>query len=190
MEFEELRKIWDAQNNHPLYAINEKAMYNLVLSKKKQAHHITNISELLLIFVNIGSGILVLALNIFKQSGNISLYVLSAWMLGSALYTLVRRIQRIKGDQQFDRSISGDLIHAISMASYQVRISQIMRWNILPVAGLTLLGLWEGGKPIWIVVIVLLFFALTFYAGGWEHNIYKRKKRELEILQKKLGNES
>jgi hypothetical protein len=48
MEFEELRKIWDAQNNQPLYAINEKAMYNLILSKKKQAHHITNISELLI----------------------------------------------------------------------------------------------------------------------------------------------
>lgn len=190
MEFEELKKIWDIQNNQPLYAINEKAMYNLILSKKKQAHHITNISELLLIFVNIGSGILVFAINFYKQSGNISLYVLSAWMVGSALYTLVRRIQRIKGNQQFDRSISGDLDHAISMASYQVRISQIMRWNILPIAGFTLLGLWEGGKPIWIAVIVLLFFALTYYAGRWEHNIYKRKKRELEILQKKLGNES
>ena len=189
MEFEELKKIWDAQNNQPLYAINEKAMYNLVLSKKKQAHHITNISELLLIFVNIGSGILILALNLFKQSGNISLYVLSAWMLGSALYTLIHRIQRIKGNQQFDRSINGDLSHAISMASYQVRISQIMRWNILPIAMLTLLGLWEGGKPIWIAIIVLLFFALSYYAGGWEHNIYKKKKRELEILQKKLGSE-
>ena len=190
MEFEELRKIWDAQNNQPLYAINEKAMYNLILSKKKQAHHITNISELLLIFVNLGAGIMILALNLFRQSVNISLYVLSAWMLVTALYTLVRRIQRIKGDQQFDRSISGDLSHAISMASYQIHISQIMRWNIVPIAALTLLGLWEGGKPIWIVVIVLLFFVLTFYAGGWEHNIYKRKKRELEILQKKLGNES
>jgi len=31
---------------------------------------------------------------------------------------------------------------------------------------------------------------LSYYAGGWEHNTYKRKKRELEILQKKLGNES
>ena len=190
MEFEELRKIWDAQNNQPLYAINEKAMYNLILSKKKQAYHITNISELLLIFVNLGAGIMILALNLFRQSVNISLYVLSAWMLVTALYTLVRRIQRIKGDQQFDRSISGDLSHAISMASYQIHISQIMRWNIVPIAALTLLGLWEGGKPIWIVVIVLLFFALTFHAGGWEHNIYKRKKRELEILQKKLGNES
>jgi hypothetical protein len=190
MEFEELRKIWDAQNDQPLYAINEKAMYNLILSKKKQAHHITNISELLLIFVNLGAGIMTLAMNLFKQNVNISLYVLSAWMLATALYTLVRRNQRIKGDQQFDRSVSGDLSHAISMASYQVRISQIMRWNIVPIALFTLLGLWEGGKPVWIVVIVLLFFALTYYAGGWEHSIYKRKKRELEILQKKLGNES
>jgi hypothetical protein len=190
MEFEELKKVWDAQTDQPLYAINEKAMYNLILSKKKQAHHITNISELLLIFVNMGSGILILGINLFKPGGNISLYILSAWMLATALYTLVRRIQRIKGNQQFDRSISGDLSHAISMASYQVHISQIMRWNILPIAAFTLLGLWEGGKPIWIVVIVLLFFALTYYAGGWEHNIYKRKKRELEILQKKLSNES
>jgi len=189
MEFEELRKIWDAQNNQPLYAINEKAMYNLILSKKKQAYHITNISELLLIFVNLGTGLMILAMNLFKQSVNISLYVLSAWTLATALYTLVRRNQRIKGAQQFDRSISGDLNHAISMASYQVRISQIMRWNILPIAAFTLLGLWEGGKPIWIAMVVLLFFALSYYAGGWEHNIYKRKKRELEVLKKKLDSE-
>ena len=190
MEFEELKKIWNAQDNQPLYAINEKAMYNLVLSKKKQAHHITNISELLLIFVNLGAGIMILALNLFKQSVNISLYVLSAWMLASALYTLVRRIQRIKGDQQFGRSMSSDLDHAISTASYQVRISQIMLWNILPIGALTTLGLWEGGKSIWIVIVVLLFFALSYYAGGWEHNIYKRKKRELEVLKKKLASES
>ena len=189
MEFDELQKIWNEQNNQPLYAINEKAMYNIILSKKKQAHHITNISELLLIFVNIGSGILILGINLFKQSGNISLYLLSAWMLGSALYILVRRIQRKNGDNQFDRSMRGDLRHAISVTTYQAHISQIMRWNILPIAALTLLGLWEGGKPIWIALIVLLFFALTYYAGGWEHNIYKRKKRELEILQNKLDKE-
>src|SRR4051812_47574418 len=41
MEFDEMKKIWDSQNNEPLYAINEKALYNRILSKKKQAHHIT-----------------------------------------------------------------------------------------------------------------------------------------------------
>ena len=186
MEFEELRKIWDAQNDQPLYAINEKAMYNLILSKKKQAHHITNISELLIIIVYIITGSFVLGKNLFDQSSNISMYVLSAWMLGSALFILVNRIRRIKGDNRFDRSMSGDLDHAISVATYQVRISQIMLWNILPIGALTILGLWESGKPIWIAMVVLLFFALSYYGGGWEHNIYKRKKRELEVLKNKL----
>ena len=190
MEFEELKKIWDAQNNQPLYAINEKAMYNYILSKKRQAHHITNISELLIIVVNICSGSVVLGMNLLKQNGNLSLYILSFWMFGSALFMLVNRIRRIKGNNQFDRSMSGDLSYAVSLATYQVRISQIMRWNILPIGALTVLGLWEGGKPVWIAIIVLLFFALTYYAGGWEHNIYKRKKRELEILKKKLDDES
>jgi hypothetical protein len=190
MEFEELRKIWDAQNNQPLYAINEKAMYNIILSKKKQAHHITNISELLIIIVYIITGSVILGMNLFDQSGNISMYVLSVWMLGSSLFMLVNRIRRIKGGNQFDRSMSGDLDYAISVATYQVRISQIMLWNILPIGALTTLGLWEGGKPIWIAMVVLLFFALSYYAGGWEHNIYKRKKRELEALKKKLASES
>ena len=188
MEFEELRKIWDAQNDQPLYAINEKAMYNLILSKKKQAHHITNISELLIVIVYFITGSVVLSMNFYDQSGNISMYVLSVWILGSALFILVNRIRRIKDGNRFDRSMSGDLDHAISVAAYQVRISQIMLWNILPIGALTILGLWEGGKPIWIAIVVLLFFALTYYAGGWEHNIYKRKKRQLEVLKKKLDN--
>ena len=189
MEFEELKKIWDVQTNQPLYAINEKTMYNLILSKKKQAHHITNISELLIIIVYIITGSFVLGMNLFNQSSNISMYLLSAWMLGSALFILVNRIRRIKGDKQFDRSMNGDLDHAISVATYQVRISQIMLWNILPIGVLTSLGLWEGGKPIWIALIALLFFALSYYAGGWEHNLYKRKKRELEVLKKKLDSD-
>jgi hypothetical protein len=189
MEFEELQKIWDAQTNRPLYVINEKNMYNYILSKKKQAHHITNISELLLIVVNIGAGIFVLAMSYFRQSGNIFMYLLSAWMLGSALFMLVSRIRRIKGDNRFDRSMRGDLDHAISVAIYQVRISKIMRWNILPIGILSFLGVWEGEKPIWIAVVMLTFFALVYYASGWEHNIYERKKRELESLQAKLENE-
>ena len=189
MEFEELQKIWNAQDNKPLYAINEKAMYNYILSRKKQAHHITNISELLLIFVNIIAGIFVFAMSYFKQGGNIFMYGLSAWMLGSALFILVSRIIRIKGNNRFDRSMLGDLDHAISVATYQVRISRIMRWNILPTAALCILGIWESEKPVWIAVVLLIFFALTFYASGWEHKIYERKKRELKTLQNKLGSE-
>jgi hypothetical protein len=189
MEFEELQKIWDVQNNEPLYAINAQALHNRILSKKKRAYHTTNFSELLLIFVNIGTGCFILGVNFFTQKGNIILYLMSVWMLITALYVLANRLRRIKGEYKFDRSMVGDLDHAISMATYQVRLGRIMRWNILPIGVLTFLGVWDSGKPIWMGILLLIFFAIAHFAGGWELTIYKNRKRELEILQKKLKEE-
>ncbi len=189
MEFDEMKKIWDSQNNEPLYAINEKALHNRILSKKKKAYHITNFSELLLIVVNTGAGSLTLGVNLYKQSGNIYFYLLSAWMFLSALYTLLSRIRRIRGSHHFDRSMLGDLAYAISMASYQVRLSQAGLWNVLPIALLGLLGVWESGKRGWPILIIAMLFVLGAYAARWEHRYYKARKRELEILQKKLKSE-
>lgn len=189
MEFDELKKIWDSQNNEPFYGINEKALHNRILSKKNQAHHITKISELLSITVYIVTACFIFGLNFFKQRGNVFMYLLAAWMLGSALYLLVSRFRRVNGNQKFDRSMRGDLSHAISVATYQVRISNLMRWNILPIGILIILGVWDSGKSIWLAMGILIFFLLTNYASGWEHRIYKARKRELEILQDKLENE-
>lgn len=189
MEFEEIRKIWDSQNNEPLYTINEKALHNRIVSKKKQAHHITNASELLSIIAYVSTGCFIFGVNLFRQGGNMYMYILSAWMLGSALYLLVGRIRRIHENLRFDRSMRGDLAHAVSVATYQVRISQLMRWNIIPVGIFIVLGCWNSGKSAWLIIAVLLFFMLTYYFSGWEHRIYKARKRDLEILQDKLENE-
>ena len=84
----------------------------------------------------------------------------------------------------------GDLNYAISVATYQVRLSLLGRWSILPIGVFTLLGLWQSGKSVWIVSFALLtFFVLANYAAGWEHGIYKNRKRELEILKEKLESE-
>ena len=68
MEFDEMKKIWDSQNNEPLYGINEKALHNRILSKKKQAHHITNISELLAIIVIWCAGCFILGMNFLNKA--------------------------------------------------------------------------------------------------------------------------
>jgi hypothetical protein len=188
MEFDELKQVWDSQNNELLWAVNEKALHNRILSKKKQAYHITNTSELLLIIVNMAAGYFIFQMNLSGHNGNIFMYVLAAWMLGVSWYLLFSRIRRLKKDKQFDRSMRGDLNYAISVATYQVRLSLLGRWSILPIGLLTLLGLWQSGKPVWIIAIILIFFALTTYASKWEHKIYKTKKSELEILKNKLEN--
>jgi hypothetical protein len=190
MEFEEMKKIWDAQNKETVYAINEVALHNRILTKKKQSNSIANISELLLITVNLAAGGFVMVISLLEKGSHlVYMFILSLWMFGSALYSIISRVRRIRGEYQFDRTMLGDLRLAIYTATYQVRLSQIMRWNILPVGGLTVLGVWSGGKPLWIIGVMLLVFSLAYFAGGWEHGIYKSKKRELELLMEKLTTE-
>jgi hypothetical protein len=190
MEFDELQKIWDTQNNQPLYVINEQALHNRIVAKKHQVIHIAVVTEWILIIANTISGAFVLQQNYTGRRGLIFVYLLAVWMLGTALYVLVNRIRRMREQQQFNRSISGDLQHAVTTAVYQVRIARIMRWNVLPIGLLVLFSVWEGGQSVWFSVGVALFFVLVFLASGWEMGIYRNKMKELQILQNKLQEES
>jgi hypothetical protein len=188
MEFEELQQIWDTQNNQPMYTINEKALHKRVLEKKSQAFHITRFSELLLISVHtVVTG--VISWNNLTGKRSVFMFILAGWMFAGVIYVLIHRFQRIRGQKQFDRTMLGDLQHALSMANSQVRLARIMRWSLLPMAMLILLGFWENGISAWLIVVAAVFFILVFYASGWEYNIYKRKKRELEVLLGKLQQE-
>jgi len=110
-------------------------------------------------------------------------------MFGSAIYVMITRIRRIKDQRRYLRTLAGDLEHALATAGYQVRKAHIMRWNVLPVGLLVLLSMWEGGKAVWLILVVALFFILAFWASRWELSIYLNKKRELEVLQQKLQEE-
>jgi predicted membrane protein len=190
MEFEEIKKIWDMQNNETLYAINETALYSRILSKKRSAGHIANFSELLIIFANVGTGLLVLGMALSRSSVNIFTYLLSAWAIATAVYVLVSRIRRKKNENRFDRSMLGDLRHAISNASYQVWLSGVMIWNVVPIVILILLDFWKSEKlSVWVAIFMPVFSVIVFYASRWEHGIYKKRKRELEGLQQKLESE-
>jgi hypothetical protein len=190
MEFDELKKIWDTQDNKPMYTINEPALHKHILTKKKQGYHITNISELLSIFTHIAGGAFVLMMYVMKEVGNIYMYLLPAWMLATGFYTLYRRINRIKAGHRYDRSIRGDLDQAIDVATYQVRLSQFLSWNVIPITLFTTLSVWQAQKAFWLVPCLLGFFIISFFASRWEHKIYKSKKDELLALKNKLEREA
>lgn len=185
MEFEELQQIWDVQNNQPLYAINEQALHNRIVAKKYQVIHIVRISEWILIVTNTASGIFTFWINNTGRQG-IFVYLMAAWMLVSALYVLISCIRRVTTQPRFDRSLLGDLQYALATAGYQVRLSAVMRWNILPIGVWVVLVFWEAHKPWWIGLGAACFILLVFYATRWEHAIYQSKKRELQTLLNKL----
>jgi hypothetical protein len=189
MEFDELQKIWDTQNKKPLYVINEQALHNRIVAKKHQVVHTAVVTEWILIIANAISGGFVLQQNYTGRRSLVFAYLLAAWLLVTALYVLANRIRRMREQKQFNRSLSGDLQHALTTAGYQVRISRIMRWNTLPIAVLVLFGSWEGGQSVWFLVAVALFFVLVFLASGWEMGVYRNKMKELQVLQQKLQEE-
>jgi hypothetical protein len=186
MEFDEMKKIWDAQNNQPLYVIDEKALYNRIQSKMNSLLHFTSISEWLLIIINLGAGAILLGHNPFTTGSNIFLGLEAVWMFAIVVYLVVSRIRRIKASRQFDRSIHGDLNHAISLASYQMRISQIIRWNFLPMGAIMIFSGWESGKLFKVSAIILVSFTLAFYVTSKGYRANKRRKRELQVLKDKL----
>lgn len=102
----------------------------------------------------------------------------------------MHRVQRLRARPAYDRSLQEELQQALAAATYQVRLSRLMRLNIIPIGALTVLGLWQGDKPVWLAVVVLLFFCGAFYFSGWEHGYYKRQRRELEGLVGKLSSGS
>ncbi len=190
MEFDEIKKVWDSQNDEAIYGINEKALHNRILTKKNKAYHITNASELLAIVANLGGGGFMLAVSLYKESANIFLFLLVAWMFVTALYVFISRARRIKAEHTFDRSVLGDLRHAIAVATYQVRLSFLLRWNIVPIGLLIILSIWDGGRSVWLAIGIMIFLFIANYFAGWEHSFYKSRKRELETLLSKLDTEA
>jgi hypothetical protein len=186
MEFDEMKKIWDEQNNRPLYAIDEKALHNHIHSKMNVILRFTNISEWGLIIIYLGTGIALLRLNPVNAGANVFLWLEAVWMFITVVYLVVGHIRRIKANRRFDRSIHGDLNHAIFLAGYQMRLSQFVGWNLLPMGAIMISGGWESGKFLKVSAVILVSYALAVYVISKGYNANKRRKRELQSLKEKL----
>ena len=186
MEFDEMKKVWDSQTNQSLYVINEAALHKTIKSRRDKGAHITNITELISIVVNLASGAFLFTTTMADETVNVYLYILATWMVITGIYCLFGRVRRIKGDRQFDRTMLGDLNYAVAIANYQVHFSALMRWNIIPIGILISLGMWKNENSTEFIIGLILFFALTFYASGWEHRYYKSRRRDLEELRRIL----
>jgi hypothetical protein len=186
MEFDEIKKIWDAQNNQPLYAIDEKTLHKRVQSKMKGALRYANISEWMIIIAYFSAGGLLIVLDSLQHRVNIFMYIEAAWMLATVVYVLAHRCRRISANRRFDRSIHGDLDHAISIATYHLRLARIMNWNLLPLGALMFFTGWEAGKLLKIGAVILVAYSLAFYAGVKGNRVNIRRRRELQVLKEKL----
>ncbi len=186
MEFEEMKKIWDTQKQEHIFSLDQSALHNRVLAKQKQGLHIANVSELMLILSNILGAVSILTVVVPREHVNISMTIMSVCMLMVAVYVARGRFQRVNGNTKFNRSLNGDLQFALDVARYQVKLSTLGRWSIFPVAILSVTGLLEAEKSIWIALAVIIFMLILNYLARWESKYYQARLHQLEVLKKKL----
>lgn len=187
MEWEELQKIWDEQNKKDLYTINETAMHEYIQRKIKKTRLMANTSELFIILTYIGCGCVFFSITRRVLAGNFILQLIMGWVFLTAAWVTIRRIFRILGGRKFDRSMLGDLQHAVSTAAYQVRLSLLMRWNMLPMGILVILSVRDKPHAVLIIIGFLLLYSFAFFASKWELGLCKARKRQLVELLNQLS---
>jgi hypothetical protein len=187
MEFDEMKLIWDSQNNEPLYAINQEALNRKIQHKSKSVSRALDFVDVMMIAVNLLVGILLIVDN-WLESGQTYEYVLPVLYLGFFVYALYRRFARKQEVIGFDETILGKLEKAIWQAEYLIKqSSSMMIWYMLPtllVVNVTLFLNENGWMGLALTAVVL---PLTYFGGRWEvQKFYMPKKRELEALREIL----
>ena len=190
MEFEEMKKIWDTQNNEALYAINESALHKRIQAKKRGAKRTTTITEVILIASNLVSGAMVIVSHLLKNSGNIPIFIMGAIMIIMGCYIGYLRYMRIKRDNQTDVSMLADLDNAIENVNYRVSLSRSMTLYYLLIIGLTMYSVVNSDKSLLATILIACFFVIGFIMSRWEHKrFHLGKKQQLLALRNKLVND-
>lgn len=190
MEFDEIKKIWDEQNQEPLYAINETALHRSIKSRKNRAARLNNLNDIGLIAIGIITAIIYSFLSIINETPTVYDYLIVAACLFITGYIWISRVRRKKQEQTFPRTMLGDLDHAIANVSYEAKRSKNMVWwYILPLAILVMLNmsLGQGDVSVWKWVIIAAAFVLSALLMRWEYNCrQKPRQQKLEALREKL----
>jgi uncharacterized membrane protein YobD (UPF0266 family) len=188
MRFEEMKKIWDDQNKEHVFAIDEKQLHQNIEEKKRKSSALVSKIEIMLIVVNSLASSTIIGLNVVQRKGNIFENAMALLMLATAIYIIFRRAHRLKNENRFDRTMLGDLDHAISNATYQAQLSYGMLINCVIMGILLFFNAVAEDKSPTTLFLIAVLFAITIYLSRWEHRSWHvARKKRLEGMRAKLN---
>jgi uncharacterized membrane protein YobD (UPF0266 family) len=188
MRFEEMKKIWDDQNKEHVFAIDEKQLHQNIEEKKRKSSALVSKIEIMLIVVNSLASSTIIGLNVVQRKGNIFENAMALLMLVTAIYIIFRRAHRLKNENRFDRTMLGDLDHAISNATYQAQLSYGMLINCVIMGILLFFNAVAEDKSPTTLFLIAVLFAITIYLSRWEHRSWHvARKKRLEGMRAKLN---
>jgi len=189
MEFEKIQKIWgEQQNQQNAFAFDEQALFNSIKQKSKSAEKRIDTVEKGLIIVNTFVAVATM-LDYLKENNNGYWdLILSLAIFFSVGYIIFFRLNRKKKTFEFDRSMIGELEHAISNTYSILKVSWLMIFGYtIPLILFIVSKMIYFNAPVekWIIISFAFCFGLALI-------IIERKKahlpriKRLRILKDKL----
>jgi len=175
MEFTEMKRIWDSQNQEPLFAVNEAALHSIVQRKNQEMDRCLARCFALEIGIGVFSAVLtvvyagVLAFGdqswLIKPWGErkapmlwdyLGLFVSGGIWLYYAAYMYRARKRQQRRVEVFDSSLRGDLERALSQTQFEIAM----------VADNT----WQGLAPIWVAATLWMVVLFHLKSGSaWSY---------------------
>ena len=185
-----MQKIWDKQKGENMYVINESALHRSVTKKKNAASRRIGIVEISLMIINgLVSAILFTDAIIDKEG---------AWEYTGAIIMMITvvflarfRYKRKRNEHTFDRTILGELDHAIANSQSVIKIATMMiYYYLIPISIFSIGKMLYFGASFekWLLIIGL--FTLSFFLVRWERkSVHIPRKERLMALKRKLMDE-
>jgi hypothetical protein len=210
MDFEELRVIWNSQDDRPLYAINEAGLHEHVRRKSRAFMRRNFWRDFREIAVGLvaGAGFLVFGGMLVLENEDrwrlwlgpdvevsrwdaLTMVVVSGLWLFFASYQLICRKRQEQRERRFESSLRGDIDRTISRTEHQIRMARsIVWWGLLPVWLATLLFVYVIVKLVPTPPTVLLLAAIVIPLGFGIDLLHKRRPLRTELLPLKQEFES
>ena len=189
MDFEEMKVIWDTQNEEPLYAFDEAALHQSVRKKARGFKRLVVFFEAVMMVVALGGSVLYV-IEPLRDGQDYHRFVSAAIFLAAATHFFIGIRRRWQRETGFDQSLLRDLNKALWQVDYHISRSRAIRWwFIFPcVLGISIDFVFRlDFRLVWIWLLFLLLMAVATW--GIEKEIrclYLPKKRRLEALRDKL----
>ncbi len=179
MEFEDMKKIWDEQNNENIYAINESELHRRVIRKKNRVKRMINKYEWTYLIVMIALGLSativgILHNQLFKLVDTLIFFLAAGYIFKS-------RLDRIKYEGQSNLSLLGDIEQAVrSLDFHSKRHEYFKLWFVLPLVCVVLIKLAYTYNSVssWVQLIIVIG---SFVLSDWA----VKKELRCKILPKK-----
>ena len=100
--------------------INEETLHKQIKRKSRSTEKMLNFFEFMMIFVNLGVGIM-LIVDAIQDSAALLEYILPVLYLGFSIYGLIRRLTRRQQEVHFAPTMVGELDKAIWRINYLLK---------------------------------------------------------------------